>query len=92
MDQDPTPIADSIKRHGEQIATTKAEKPASFTVGAWSDGHKHTAAITIDRKWWNGFGLTAYARAWYLDAPVMPNTPKLGGEVGVEGRYDFKPR
>lgn len=85
------PITESLKRHADNAAAVRTEKPASFTVGAYTDGHKGTVGVTYDRKWWNGWGATAYARAWWTDAQVIPNTPQYGGEVGVEGRYEFEP-
>lgn len=86
------PIAESAERHARAIATVQTEKPAAFTIGAHTDGRKVTAAATVDRKWSNGWGATAYARAWWNDAPVTPigaPSSKFGGEVGVEGRYEF---
>lgn len=85
----PGPIAESAKRHAEAIAKVQATKPASFTVGAYTDGEKVTAEATVQRKWSNGWGLTAYARAWWNDAPVTPNPKKFGGEAGFEGEYKF---
>jgi len=95
-DDQATPIADSLRRrHTDAIADVRAGKPAAFTVGAYTDGRTVRGELTIDRKWSNGWGLTAYARAWWNDVAVTPvaaNPSKFGGEVGVEGRYDFPPK
>jgi hypothetical protein len=86
----PGPIAESAQRHAEAIAKVQTEKPAAFTVGAYTDGREVRGEVTVDRKWNNGFGLTAYLRGWYNAAPVTPLAPKkFGGEAGVEGRYEF---
>lgn len=87
------PISRSIET---EVAKIRAEKPARFKVGAYTDGRHHRGEVSIDRKWINGWGLTAYARAWWNDAAVIPvpaskPAPKFGGEVGIEGEYQFKP-
>ena len=70
------------------IDQVKAKAPASFTVGASYDGKVVSGGLTIDRKWSNGFGLTAYARAWWNDQAVLPQD-KHGVVVGAEGTYKF---
>ena len=64
------------------IAQVKAEKPQQFTVGGFISGDGITTTITYDRKWSNGWGATAYIRAWWDDLPVTPH-PRLeaGGEI-----------
>ena len=100
MPQDEGPILASGRRHTEAIVKTRTEKPSSFTVGTYytkdASGHTVVAQATYDRKWWNGWGATAYARAWWNDTAVIPvlpgaKPPTFGGEVGVEGRYEFDP-
>lgn len=71
------------------IEDVKAKAPAQFRVGANWDGKTVTGGFSVDRKWSNGFGLTAYARAWWNDSAVIPQD-KSGGVVGVEGVYEFK--
>jgi hypothetical protein len=65
------------------IDSVKADKPSQFTIGGHYDGQRITTAITYDRKWTNGWGATAYARAWWDDLPVsVSRKPRLG--VGAE--------
>ena len=63
-------ISESAQRQAQALAKDLA-KPKGFTVGA---------TLTYERKWSNGFGLTAYARAWWDDAAVTP-TAEVGGRV-----------
>lgn len=64
------------------IDQVKAEKPEQFTVGAYINAAGQIQGVaTYDRKWSNGWGLTAYAKAYWNDLPVTPH-PKL--EAGVE--------
>lgn len=65
------------------LAQVQAEKPNSFRVGGNWDGHKVSGGLSFDRAWRNGLGLTAYLRAWYNDAPVIPER-KAGVELGFE--------
>lgn len=74
----------------EAIDQVKAKTPTSFTVGAHYDGKILSGGLSFDRKWINGFGLTAYARAWWNDAAVLPQD-KNGVVVGAEGVYKFGP-
>lgn len=64
------------------LAETRKDKPQQFTIGGGTDGKGAAVAITYDRKWSNGWGATAYARAWWDDLSVTPH-PKLsaGGEI-----------
>lgn len=62
----------------------RAEKPQSFTVGGRFDGKKIVGGITYDRRWSNGWGLTAYARAWWDDATVTTHTRRPKVEAGGE--------
>lgn len=66
----------------QALAKVRAEKPQQFTVGGalTADG-RVSAVTTYDRKWSNGWGATAYLRAWWDDLPVTPH-PKF--EAGVE--------
>ena len=63
----------------------RTEKPSQFTVGGSFDGKKIVGGVTYDRKLANGWGATAYLRAWWDDLPVSTTTrtPKVsaGGEV-----------
>lgn len=71
------------------LASVKAEKPHSFTVGGYYDGKRISGGITYDRKFSNGYGLTAYARAWWEDATVSTHTPKPKIEAGAEFSKKF---
>lgn len=75
-------ILESGKAQVEQVVK---DKPQSFTVGGHIDtSGEAVASITYDRTIWNGFGLTAYARAWWHDAPVATNAkPKKQLDAGT---------
>lgn len=62
----------------------RAEKPQSFTVGGQFVDGKLRGGLTYDRKFSNGWGLTAYARAWWDDATVSTHTKKPTIEAGSE--------
>lgn len=88
-----SPIFDPAKLEAataSELAKVKAETPASFTVGGSFDGHVATGGVTVDRKWSNGWGATAYAKAWWNDAPVIP-TDRAGYVVGVKATKTFHP-
>lgn len=53
-------------------------KPQAFTVGGHFDGKTVTGGVTYARTWANGWGATAYAKAWWSDQPV---TVSAGVEV-----------
>ncbi|MEY4386600.1 MAG: hypothetical protein RLY20_1883 [Verrucomicrobiota bacterium] len=74
----------SEQAHQAAIDAVKAEKPSSFTVGGRYDGKRISGGLTYDRKLSNGYGLTAYARAWWEDATVSTHTPKPKIEAGAE--------
>jgi len=80
----------SLKDQANQAAIdqVKAEKPSSFTIGAHYDGQRVDGGISYDRKWSNGFGATAYLKAWWNDQAVLPRDKK-GLVVGGEGVYKF---
>lgn len=64
------------------LETVKAEKPSQFTIGAYIDAEgRLRAASTYDRKWVNGWGATAYVKAWWNDLSVTAH-PKF--EAGAE--------
>ena len=75
--------------HDGEVEQVQAEKPNQFTVGATYDGHKAEGGLTYDRHWSNGWGATAYISGWWNDAPVVPNTSKIGGKIGVGGVKKF---
>jgi hypothetical protein len=70
------------------IDAVKAETPSQFRVGATWDGQVVSGGVSYDRSWKNGFGLTAYARAYWNDTAVIP-TNKYGVVVGAEGVWKF---
>lgn len=65
------------------IDQVKAEKPSQFRVGGTWDGKTATGGISYDRKWSNLWGVTAYAKAYWNDQPVIP-TDKSGFVVGAD--------
>jgi hypothetical protein len=72
------------------IDTVKQQAPSQFTVGGArrSDG-TIVGGVTVDRKWSNGWGLTAYARAYWNDQPVETHRAKVQGEAGFEVTKKF---
>lgn len=72
------------------LESVRQEKPASFTVGAHADilAKKGEATISVDRRWRNGLGLTAYLKGWWNDTAVVPSE-KRGVVVGGEGTFKF---
>lgn len=81
-------ILDRGNAHATELAKVQAEKPSSFTVGGSFDGHYATGGITYNRSWKNGWGATAYLRAYWNDAPIIP-TDRAGYVVGgvVEKKF-----
>ncbi len=77
----------SDQAHAE-VTRIAQETPSAFTVGGSFDGKKVVGGFTVDRKWSNGWGLTAYARAWWDDAAVTPH--KSGAEAGFQATKTFK--
>lgn len=81
----------SDQAHKAALAQVRAETPSRFTVGGHYDGKTLTGGVTFDRSWVNGWGLSAYAKAWWDDLPVTTHTPKSKPQmrVGVEATYRF---
>jgi hypothetical protein len=84
---DPAKLEEASEK---ELAKVKAEKPNSFTVGAHADilARKGEATISYDRRWYNGWGATAYIKGWYNDTAVVPQA-KRGVTIGGEGSYKF---
>lgn len=80
-------MSDTLSQQANRAALEQVrnEKPSRFTVGGRYEDGKLVGGLTYDRTWKNGWGATAYARAWYDDLPVSTHTrkPKIvaGGEV-----------
>ncbi len=55
----------------QALEAVKADKAAKFTVGGSvaADG-SIVGGVTYNRTWRNGWGLTAYAKAYWNDQPV----------------------
>lgn len=70
------------------LAQVKKDTPQSFTVGAAYDGTTVSGGLTYDRKWSNGWGATAYAKAWWNDSAVLPQD-QHGAVMGVEAVKKF---
>jgi hypothetical protein len=68
--------------NAEAIKEVRERTPSQFTVGGYVRNGKLVGGVTYDRAWTNGWGLTAYARAYWDDLPVSVKRPK--GEAGVE--------
>ena len=52
-------------------------------------GKKLQGGVTYDRTWANGWGLTAYARAWWDDLPVSVGSKRPKTSLGVEAVKRF---
>jgi len=74
-----------------EVARILKEKPNKFTVSGFTDGKGGLAKASYNRKWSNGWGATAYAKAWWNDASVTPERSS-GVAVGGEGSYEFGDR
>lgn len=86
----------SILESGEKITleSVKASTPSKFTVGGYYKDGTIVGGVTYDRKWSNGWGLTAFARAWWNDLPVTAHdgtfTLHAGhAEAGFEASKQF---
>lgn len=84
-------LTDQAVQHATELAKVKTDAPARFVVGGRVEGRKVTGGISYERKLTNLWGVTAYARAWYDDAPLIP-TDKFGYVIGAEAEYTFKPK
>lgn len=89
-------MTDSLSEQANKAAldAVKAEKPQQFTVGAQFRDGKLVGGVTYDRTWKNGWGATAYIRAWYDDLPVTVNVAgqqahRPTGEAGIEVSKKF---
>lgn len=87
----PVPRMTLAEQGDAAVAKILAAKPSKFTVGAHSDGKGVVASTSYDRKWSNGWGATAYAKAWWNDASVTPGRTS-GAMIGAEGSYEFRPK
>lgn len=66
----------------------RERKPSQFTVGGRIQDGKLVGGITYDRTWKNGWGATAYIKAWYEDQPVsVKRAPKLEAAAEVVKRF-----
>lgn len=84
----------SIKEAADKAAieAVKKESPSSFTGGATADifTRRVDAKVSYNRQLRNGLGLTAYLRAWWNDAAILP-VEKAGAVVGFEVEKKFPP-
>lgn len=71
------------------IAAVKRDTPSQFTVGGTFDGKKLVGGVTYDRTWANGWGATAYLRAWWDDLPVSVGKRRPSVEAGVLVKRQF---
>lgn len=72
------------------LEAVKKEKPSKFTVGGSFNGKQASGGLTYDRKWANGWGATAYAKAYWNQKPIVP-TDTFGYVVGGELSKEFTP-
>lgn len=89
-------MADSLVDQANRAAIddVKQRTPNSFTVGGRFDGKRIVGGVSYDRTLANGWGLTAYARAWWDDLPVSVGMKAVAinrpqGEIGVEAVKKF---
>lgn len=89
-------MADMQPEEGTILASglkqVREDKPSSFTVGGLAtrvDGRTRIeGGATYDRKWSNGLGLTAFAKAYWNDQPIVP-TDRHGFVIGGELAHEF---
>lgn len=86
----PTLVEQAAAYADAEAKRVSTEKPTSFTVGGSYGDNVASLELTIDRKWSNLWGATAYARAWWYDAPVQPNHKKVDGEIGFRIKREFE--
>lgn len=82
-------MGDSLLESG--LREVRAEAPSQFRVGAHFDGQRATGGVSYDRKWSNLWGVTAYAKAYWNDQPVVP-TDRFGYVIGAEVVRRFDPK
>lgn len=73
----------------QALDQVRTAKPSRFTVGGSFDGKRLQGGVTFDRTWANGWGLTAYALAWWDDLPVSTHTKRPKFEAVIEGVKRF---
>lgn len=66
----------------EALKQIRERKASQFTVGGQIIDGKLQGGVTYDRTFKNGWGLTAYAYAYWHDLPVSVKRPKV--EAGAE--------
>jgi len=66
----------------QALKEVRARQASQFTVGGYVLNGKLVGGVTYDRTWKNGWGMTAYAKAYWDDLPVSVKRPK--GEAGIE--------
>lgn len=77
----------------KELSKVKSETPSQFVVGGTFDGHRVTGGLSYNRSWKNGWGATAYAKAWWQDQSVTAvGESQTGGVIGVEGVKKFEPK
>ena len=74
----------SEQANQQAIEAVRTGKPSSFTVGGSVRDGKLVGGVTYDRTYKNGWGLTAYAKAWWDDLPVSVGTKRPKVEAGAE--------
>lgn len=84
----PTPRMTLAEQGEAEVTKILTTKPQKFTVSGFTDGKGAVGKLTYSRKWSNGWGATAYAKAWWNDASVTPERG-TGVAVGAEGSYQF---
>ena len=79
-------MSESLAQQAHRAAID-AVTPSQFTVGGYVRNGRLVGGVTYSRTWKNGWGVTAYARAYWDDLPVSVGRPK--GEAGVEAVKRF---
>ena len=83
-------ILEQGKEHAKAIATVQQEAPSRFVVGGSFDGQTVMGGVSYDRTWKNGWGATAYVKAWWTDSRVTPiPTAKTGVVAGAQVTKTF---
>jgi len=73
----------------ETLKQIRDRKPSSFTVGGQIKDGRLVGGVSYDRTWKNGWGLTAFAHAYWLDLPVSVGRAKPTVAAGFEAVKKF---
>lgn len=79
-------MSDSLSEQANRKALD-AVKPNQLVVGGYYKDGKLFGGVTYERKWSNGWGVAAFARAWVEGKAVTPQKASI--EAGAEVTKKF---